>query len=1014
MAFTLSEREQQLLAQRAARRQQEAATKAANSQLAEKAANYKATTTTDSNPFTAFLDDTVGALGRTLGNIAGAGGTAIQKVLTGEMGLEKELDDLYSKGLETGDYSELANKLNNLGDFERGALTNISTSKLKKWNNATDKAVTGQLNENAGDALKGASTLAQAIPAGGTLSAVASVPAKGSKLLGSANKVLSGYSKVARGLGNAMKTPAGSVVTNLLGGAAQGAGDEFSKGKDADWQKAIGRAITGAVAEGATLGAAKGIGKVAGKVSDGVVGKAANAIANPNTILSQAARSATEGAIGGGISAAGNTLAEGASLEEALGQLGSGALGGALAGGTLGGGSALLSKGLRSGARKLGKDVKTVASDKKQGSRTLQNNTMMDSEVGNGREISVSVNPTQEISAIRDTLSGESNQMPSPAKTGKQIKNERLATNEIIQQFGSVSAPVQRMTKPSETFPKLTKMTGLTDGDDIRAAVNAVTGRDGVVSKIIRDAAQGAGVIDVSDVNEIVRKLPKAQRTKIKGILDYIIDSTPSTVTGGKNGVDAIQLERSIQQMAADARGQGGQYKIGNHSIDKITSDNLEEAAKLIGQRLDDAAASSDSITQAVLNSSEGLENLRQMFPNNKEWNKYLDDIVNAKSISELRSLIKAPTRASIYIDNADDQAFTFGARMAGNVNIPSSAKTATGMALDATATKMRQSTPVRVAMNNYYQGRANDAGVLKSAGNAVLFGRAAQGSATPKASAQIPTWLDAMMRQTTAANQGSNAVNNMREQENRAIDQDIASVLSNYASQGYDINDLVMPQQISDQSAANILGQVSTTPLSEATGLGGYTPSAGAAQTNPFATQLDSIAGAMQNALSAGDIASYAELADLYSTIAGLVPETTSTAPQLNATQQKTVIGLQNAYDSLQSLERLFSEAGGGQGGIGGTLATVSGGLSNLFGGSDPVATYNSQATALINTLKDAIGKTDAANTDPEVQRLMAMIPNVTDSPQDAQNKLNNLRNYIETTYQNTMGTYGGNYSLY
>lgn len=926
MAFTLSEREQQLLAQRAARRQQEAATKAANSELAEKAANYKNVNQSDNNPFTAFLNDTVGALGRTLGNIAGAGGTAIQKVLTGEMGLEKELDDLYSKGLETGDYSELANKLNNLNALERGALSNISTIKLKGWNDVTDKAATEQLMQNVGDAGKSAATLLQVTPGGGT---------------------------VAR------------AGLNVAGGALQGAGEEFtSKGKDATLGGALARAATGAAAEGATLGALNGIGKVAGKVSDGVVGKAANAIANPNTILSQAARSATEGAIGGGISAAGNTLAEGASLEEALGQLGSGALGGALAGGTLGGGSALLSKGLRSGARKLGKDIKTIE--------------------------------------------------PKTSKAGKQIKQQRAATNEIVQQFGAVSAPVERMTKPAQTFPELTKLTGLTDGDDIRAATRAVTGQDGVVSKIIKDAAQGAGVIDVSDVNSIVRKLPKAQQTKIKDILDYVVDSTPSTVSGGKSGVDALQLERTIQQMAADARGQGGQYKIGNHSIDKITSDNLEEAARLIGQRLDDAAASSDSITQAVLNSSEGLENLRQMFPNNKEWNKYLDDIVNAKSISELRSLIKAPTRASIYIDNADNQAFTFGGRMAGNISVPSSMKSATGMVLDATATKARQSTPVRSTLNKYHQGRANDAGVLKSAGSAVLFGRAAQGSATPKASAQIPEWLDAMMRQTTAANQGSNAVNNMREQENRAIDQDIASVLSNYASQGYDINNLVMPQQISDQSAANILGQVSTTPLSEATGLGGYTTSAGATQTNPFATQLDSIAGAMQNALSAGDIASYAELADLYSTIAGLVPETTSTTPQLNATQQKTVIGLQNAYDSLQSLERLFSEAGGGQGGIGGTLATVSGGLSNLFGGSDPVATYNSQATALINTLKDAIGKTDAANTDPEVQRLMAMIPNVTDSPQDAQNKLNNLRNYIETTYQNTMGTYGGNYSLY
>lgn len=941
MAFTLSDREQQLLAQRAARRQQEAATKTANSQLAEKAAQYKNVNQTDSNPFTAFLNDTVGALGRTLGNIAGAGGTAIQKAITGEMGLEKELDDLYSKGFETGDYSELANKLNNLNALERGALSNISTAKLKGWNDVTDKAATEQLMQNVGDAGKSAATLLQVTPGGGA---------------------------VAR------------AGLNVAGGALQGAGEEFtSKGKDATLEGALARAATGAAAEGATLGALKGIGKVAGKVSDGVVGKAANAIANPNTILSQAARSATEGAIGGGISAAGNTLAEGASLEEALGQLGSGALGGALAGGTLGGASAIASKALgavgdRISNRRSQKSAPALADTASDASSRRTTAT------GWGdKDMADSAQKRGTLQKIGDTLQ----------ETGQQTKDSSV--------YGKLKGNTAEEMQRKGAIEKLRKDYGYSPSDYQQAA-NASE----VINKWYDNEVKASGATKVApDLQDQLLKIADERNLNDKALATYkknigrLLDGSLVNDDGTMNKYGAYGLEQSAQQLGDYSKKltttSSGGSKAANGTLspdDASLAYAYDDARKLLRKEVSEMVEL-DDITK---------NNLSKVLDDAGVPTKTKNKIMNSSTLADVKRNTSTLEDARTMYNQMQSSSLKRGANADNSTNIVTQAASAAGIA-PLLNTALR---PVGTIVGSIEQGVGK---AISNASN--LAGRI-------DTSAQIPTWLDAMMRQTTAANQGSNAVNNMREQENREIDQDIASVLSNYASQGYDINDLVMPRQISDQSAANILGQVSTTPLSEATGLGGYTTSVGNTQTNPFTTQLDSIAGAMQNALSAGDITAYAELADLYSTIAGLVPETTSTTPQLNATQQKTVIGLQNAYDSLQSLERLFSEAGGGQGGIGGTLATVSGGLSNLFGGSDPVATYNSQATALINTLKDAIGKTDAANTDPEVQRLMAMIPNVTDSPQDAQNKLNNLRNYIETTYQNTMGTYGGNYSLY
>ena len=182
----------------------------------------------------------------------------------------------------------------------------------------------------------------------------------------------------------------------------------------------------------------------------------------------------------------------------------------------------------------------------------------------------------------------------------------------------------------------------------------------------------------------------------------------------------------------------------------------------------------------------------------------------------------------------------------------------------------------------------------------------------------------------------------------------------------------------------------------------------------NMLGGQLISISNAMNNALAAGDLSAYNELANLYKTTyeasqgqyggsTGSSNNGTNTI-KMSTTEKNQLAKLQTAGTAIDELETLFKKAGGGQGIIGGNIANFLGGL----GLNSDVNTYNQLSQGLINQIGAAIGKTDALNTEGEVQRALSLVPKLTDDNQTALNKLATLRSLLKT---NT-GTYNELYS--
>lgn len=254
--------------------------------------------------------------------------------------------------------------------------------------------------------------------------------------------------------------------------------------------------------------------------------------------------------------------------------------------------------------------------------------------------------------------------------TSKQIKAKREIVEDITNQFNPVDKPTARSTKPNETFYKLYDEWGLSDGDDIRQAVSYAE-PGALVPQMIREAAGEAGVIDLSDAEALIMdlKINKKNYDKYVNALEDIMDSTDTTIVGGKQGVDALNLERTLEKMASDARGTNGTYHIGNTVVDETMARNFERIARNIGDKLDEAAVSK-GVVQNVLNRHAGdIQQMRNAFSNDT-WQRAVDNkISGAKTIRDLRSSIKDLTRANIFINNGDESYATFGGRYAAKSN---------------------------------------------------------------------------------------------------------------------------------------------------------------------------------------------------------------------------------------------------------------------------------------------------------------------------------------------------------
>lgn len=117
----------------------------------------------------------------------------------------------------------------------------------------------------------------------------------------------------------------------------------------------------------------------------------------------------------------------------------------------------------------------------------------------------------------------------------------------------------------------------------------------------------------------------------------------------------------------------------------------------------------------------------------------------------------------------------------------------------------------------------------------------------------------------------------------------------------------------------------------------------------------------------------------------------------KLSSAAQKQVLAITNAGTVVDRLEKAFSDVGGGQGRIGGTLSTIAGkaGLNNK------VDFFNQIRDAATAQIARALGEVGTL-TDQDIKRAVGNIPKVSDTPEVAKMKIQSLKEMLGTMVQN------------
>lgn len=479
------------------------------------------------------------------------------------------------------------------------------------------------------------------------------------------------------------------------------------------------------------------------------------------------------------------------------------------------------------------------------------------------------VDETPETEVYRTFNKDTENMVDIPQKpTGEQIKNKRLLVQEIQSQFNTVDTPTARGTKPNETFYNLYEDYGLSDGDDIRQAV-AYAEPGSLLPQMISEAAGEAGIIDLSDAQALVMdlKLNKKQNyARTLGALEDLMDSTETTIIGGKAGVDALQFQRALEQAASDARGSNGTYHIGKNLVDETMAKNFDRIARNIGEKLDNAAVQKGAVQNVVNRHAADLQAMRNAFPNNTKWQEnFVDKVANAQKISDLRHSIRDLTRANIYIRNGDEKFSTVGSTVARNggrglsTDIPTTKGTLINRGVNYIADKIYNTDAARNARLKKYDQKIKGGDTVANTNNAstsvfnALKGRIGGGTPTGTTTAQtqqmsnrgtLPTQIyNAIGRtegatnaeQTRTANYLANAVQN-------------ANTLEDLASAGY------------TDPSMSVYNAVYGEPTSTS---GDYWSSI--------------LSNAMKSAMDAGDATAFGQLYSMYQDAVGSQAKTTT-----------------------------------------------------------------------------------------------------------------------------------------
>lgn len=522
---------------------------------------------------------------------------------------------------------------------------------------------------------------------------------------------------------------------------------------------------------------------------------------------------------------------------------------------------------------------------------------------------------------------------------------------------------------------------GLTKRSQIDGFSNRITGKNGEMSKAIRRAMNESGKtdgrIDIT-MDDVYRASGasgnKAAMDKIESRFNSIGKKYTVDADGSMNRSDMYDFGRELEREGYRMIEYAGRSK------DALGVDSaLGEAMRMLGENY--IAKATDGVDMGKYINANKLKNL---LPGNEAWAAHVDQTIpNIKTVSDARSFMAAPTKLSLLADAVEYNKGTYGS------NVGNLAKDGTQAIRAITsgnpAKAVVQYAGAKAANSNVVKDRVVK-NALKKYNNieAGATGRLGAGKITEGIGNKISGVTKALNNDTLNNASYAGVLPTFGDVATRQIARQAGLAAYDDAA--------LANEQNNAQSAFN----AAQTDYQNA--LGNYQNVVAQAQAQEQANsagarQLETLSGAMDRALAAGDIKAYGQLADLYQQaykIYGADLEKTTAEPKaLSANQSKALA----AQQQLEQLATMRPDAGTAMADI-----PVLSGLIGLTGGNE----YANQSKALATTLGYLLSGANIKES--EAARIgQSYVPNAYDSEAVRQQKLARARQLIQSYMSST-----------
>ena len=586
-------------------------------------------------------------------------------------------------------------------------------------------------------------------------------------------------------------------------------------------------------------------------------------------------------------------------------------------------------------------------------------------------------------------------------------KLKRQAIGGVLDQYSTtrLNDHINGLLEAVEDMLKL----GFTDRAEIDYYANKMTGKDGELSKVIRNSLKNAEPVkmETGTTWEKIYEAAGADKTAQKEIKSFV-DSQAGKY---QKDADGTWNRQDLYDFGKDLETKGYKLKdryerLGNEKDRACSNAYIDLSERII-----------DNATNGVeVSGNINLKKLISIAPDNAEHISRMQDLAqNAKTVDDIRHAMANTTKMALLKKAEDFNINTYGQNQgdfgknanrvikgvkAMNSYNPAIAVAQAGIEMASESPKIKQ----RNIGKNYekaqkLQAQANGEAPIKT-------GKLA------RVKEKIAGIKDAGIVQG-AKNLGNNLVDRANKNLAPLNNESLANLslagmntLGNQAQQfankqmGFTEAERSQDRIENARTLANAQNEYSNALANYNAQEANYNAQMAQPQTSSMGSQLDRIASAMELALNAGDITAYGQLADLYKQaveIESLANPTAKANADLSSSQKTKLNEIDTSMNTLNQLKNAYEQAGGGKGLVGNLSEfanSVTGGAANRN-----LATYND----LKNSLGMAIVKNviNAGGTEQDAKRYIAMLPSASDTPEQAAQKFAYLEDMLNSAKQ-------------